>query len=186
MQKTYRDLERAGEVGGTGFQLSAVPRTPLEELPEVASALAEFTRKNGKELADWTPDSISKRIEAVRRVYPSSGMSLSAAVISIYRHASEFLHGTYFSVLYFWTGLSGQKVTKESFFERWNGHFVSVFGALFFSASAVIELFAEKYEAPAQLLQTQKRLLKGALETLEMMNEPNTGPASVFVDVTDL
>lgn len=170
LQKTYRDLERSGEVGGTSFRLEAKPRTPLDEFPELAEAIAEFTGKNGKEIADWTPLSISKQIDVVREANARAGLSLSGATIAIYRHASEFLHGTYFSVLYFWHGIGDQRVTRESFLHRWDGHFAFVFGALFFSASGVVEFFAKKYSLSQEIVVASQELSKEVEEALKAMD----------------
>jgi hypothetical protein len=167
MQKTYRDMQRKGEVGGVRFEVSRRNVPNFKEIPGLAAAIEEFTRK-GKELADWTPLNISDRIEAVKRVDNSAALSLSGASASIYRHASELLHGTYFSVVYFWSANSGPAHTPEQFEERWKEHFLTIFTALFFSAHAVIGVFSRQFNIPS-LARTNRELsrkLKGIIDVL--------------------
>jgi hypothetical protein len=168
MQKLYRDLSRKGEIGGMTFHIKREQVPEAHEIPEMESALAEFTEKNGKEKRHWTPESLSMRIEKVRQFHDRSATSLSGAILLTYRHASEFIHGTYFSVLYFWPSKNDGNITRDDYLEKWIFHFHSIFGSLFFSASAVIELFGSLYELPEDLIEVQKELYLEAQKIIKL------------------
>jgi hypothetical protein len=110
----YRDMQRRGEVGGVSFALDAASVPDPNSVPGLAAALAEFTRR-GKEVTDWTPLNISERISVVRMADERASLCLSGASVSIYRHSSELLHGTYFSVVHFWSGSGSPSLTKQRF-----------------------------------------------------------------------
>jgi Family of unknown function (DUF5677) len=145
MQKSYRNLQRKGDVGGFQFEISRKNIPSMEEIPGLSAAISEFTR-NGKELSDWTPHNISARIKHIKHTDNGAAVSLSGASMSIYRHASELLHGTYFSVVYFWSANTSPAHTREQFEACWKEHFLTVFTALFFSTHAVISLFSRRFD----------------------------------------
>lgn len=158
LQKSYRDLHRVGAIGGIAFELSAGEQPDLDRVPGLADALAEFTGRKGQEITDWTPLNISSRIEAVAKAHPLAALALSGSTISIYRHASELLHGTYFSIVHFWSGSGTPATTREVFNARWEEHFTSIFTAAFFGAQATIDVFAALFEVP-DLADAQRRLM---------------------------
>ncbi len=164
----YRDMQRKGKVGGLQFQIGRAIIPDIDAIPGLASAIEEFSRK-GKELPDWTPVNISDRIKAVRLIDVGAALSLSGASMSIYRHASELLHGTYFSVIYFWSGSTGPVHTRERFGELWKEHFIAVFTAIFFSASAVVELCSRKYNLPS-LARANEELISRVKEIIDSLS----------------
>ena len=148
MQKSYRDMQRQGEVGGVAFEIGRDGVPESDVVPELAEALKGFTRR-GKEVRDWTPTSLSDRIASVGNVHRGAALCLSGASVSVYRHASELLHGTYFGVVHFWSGSGGRPARSRADFDAlWSEHFIAVFTALFFSASAAVKLYARKYNLP--------------------------------------
>lgn len=171
LQKSFRDLHRSGSIGGAAFELRAGQQPDPKLVPGLAEALAEFTGRRGQEIPGWTPLSISSRIEVVGMVHERAALSLSGSTMAIYRHASELLHGTYFSVVYFWSAGLSPPVTPENFDERWAAHFLSVFTAAFFAAQAVVELYSLLFDLP-NLAISQNRLM---LAVKEQVEEPSGG-----------
>lgn len=160
LQKTFRDLSRESSIGGLQMQVRASSVPPIEAVPGLAEALSIFTDKKGREIKDWTPLNIDKRISVVRQLSEPAATALAGAVFTIYRHSSELLHGTYFSIVYYWRGARGEQISREKFEERWvNDHFVAIFTAAFFGAGAVIEACSAKFELPQMSLH-QKALQK--------------------------
>jgi hypothetical protein len=157
MQKSYRDLHRTGAIGGVAFELSAAGRPEVDQVPGLADALKEFTGRKGQEITDWTPLNISSRIETVAQIHSRASLALSGSTMAVYRHASELLHGTYFSIVHFWAGSGAPATSREDFNSRWVEHFISIFTGAFFAAQAVIELFAKLVGVP-ELADAQKRL----------------------------
>jgi hypothetical protein len=156
MQKTYRDLHRKGEIGNMKFELGSSDVPDIQSIPGLEAALAEYSRK-GKEVTDWTPVSISERISVVSNVDSAVALCLSGASMSIYRHSSELLHGTYFSVVYFWSGSGAPASTRERFEKVWEEHFITIFTAVFFSASAVIKLLSRRF-CLSDIVEADKRM----------------------------
>jgi hypothetical protein len=182
LQKRYRDLSRHGTIAGLDFELTS-SMTPMPELPGLSEALALFTDSKGREVRDWTEDNLDQRIAAVRSKHPRAATALSGAVIAIYRHSSELLHGTYFSVIYFWMG-SGQSgsFTKQSFAQTWFlDHFIAIFTALFLTANGVIETIRSEFGFPED--ESQGTLVQRATSLTEAMragrpcNEQDKGKA---------
>jgi hypothetical protein len=169
LQKAYRDLHRTGDIGGTQFEVRASHRPDVQGVPGLAEALAEFTGRRGQELTDWTPLSLSDRIAEVAKLNSRAGTSLSGAVISSYRHASELLHGTFFGVRHFWSGSGQPAKTRDEFFARWEEHFTSIFSAAFFSAQGVIEVFGTLM-ANEGFSETQKALNERVRAHVEGVN----------------
>src|SRR5690606_35980765 len=127
--------------------LSSGAQPDIDAIDGLKEALEEFS-KNGREITDWTPLNISRRIAAISNFDPGAGVALGGALMAVYRHASELLHGTYFGVLYFWS-VDGQPPRgKDHFNEQWLTHFTAIFVALFFSASAIIRVCARRFNYP--------------------------------------
>ncbi len=158
LQKGFRDLQREGDIGGISFKFGRANVPSVDDVPGLAEALSEFTGRKGQEITDWTPLKISNRIEDVGKVNSRAALALSGSTVSVYRHASELLHGTYFGVVHFWSGSGRPATTRDSFEERWGEHFVAIFGAIFFAAQAVVEFFGSSFDFP-DLLEDQKQLI---------------------------
>lgn len=171
LQKSYRDLQREGDIGGTSFKLGRTNVPAVEDVLGLAEALSEFTGRKGQENTDWTPLKISSRIEEVGKVSSQAALALSGSTVSVYRHASELLHGTYFGVVHFWSGSGRPATTRGSFEDRWGEHFVAIFGGIFFAAQAVVEFFGSSFDLP-DLLEDQKQLILVTNKIVENLAAP--------------
>lgn len=101
IQKSYRDLSRQVDINGHRLSINWEGQIDINDHPELVEALAEFTSKKGREIKNWTPETLQEQIEMIdlRFGHDISG-NFQFALISIYRHASEIAHGTYFGALY--------------------------------------------------------------------------------------
>jgi hypothetical protein len=171
MQKSYRDLERTGSVGGASFKISRSKIPSPASIPGMQAALAAFTDKKGREIRDWTDENIDKRIETVAaHLSRDASLSLSGSVVSIYRHGSELLHGTYFGVVHYWTGSGSHGQGRAGFEKLWlNEHFITVFTATFFGAAGVVEACCARFKIPS-LRELQMELV---LRTKTLIDEVN-------------
>lgn len=177
MQKSYRDLDRAGIVGGVRIEMRAINRPAVDSVTGLAEALHEFTDRKGREITKWTPLSLSERIAVVSQMHAQAGMSLSAATMLVYRHASELLHGTYFSVVYFWSASGAPARTREDFHSRWMEHFTAVFASAFFAASAVVELLGDLLQE-SELCGAQQKLTSELQEHIEVASRGAASPTA--------
>lgn len=167
-QKSYRDFHREGDIGGIKIDLSKTTKVDPSIIPGLQAALDEFTRR-GKENPDWTPLNISQRISEVKKRNESAAISLAGASFSIYRHSSELLHGTYFSVVYFWTLGERASISKDSFQSVWEQHFMTIFNAVFFSCTAVIEVIGSEFDCCTSLNMSKEsnNILKEVIMDIE-------------------
>ena len=95
MQKAYRDLLRTDPA-----ELKIPPKSPppsSDMIPGMPEALGEFTRVNGTELTDWANLGVSGKLAVIFEHYPGVRLTLSVSLSSIYRDASEILHGTLYA-----------------------------------------------------------------------------------------
>ncbi|HEY4761434.1 MAG TPA: DUF5677 domain-containing protein [Thermoguttaceae bacterium] len=100
-QKSIRDLERELRFNTSRIRLKWEGQDELVLKEEVKQALNEFTTTTGKDERKWTPENLIKRLEVIASKYEARvGTSLAFGIFSIYRHASEILHGTLFGVLF--------------------------------------------------------------------------------------
>lgn len=140
-QKRWRDLRRKGKAGRWYISVERNVSVTEDEVPGLREALAEYTNKRGEEIRDWTSESIENRIEIVSEKNSTAGFCLGMATSTIYRPASEILHGTFYSIVYFWQG-GGDKIAKikTDFDKLWTyEHFITILSTLFFAASGAIE-----------------------------------------------
>jgi len=143
-QKRWRDLRRQGKVGDQQISAWRDIGRRIEEFPGLEEAVAEFTNKRGDEVRDWTPESLEQRIAVVSAAHRRAGLCLGVASFSIYRPASELLHGTFYGVNLFWQGSRETPVQgRDDFDELWiTEHFVTLLTAMFFAVSGAIEAVA--------------------------------------------
>lgn len=115
-QKAFRDMERTSAVGNLTFSLRVHPRPDPKVVPGLSEALEEFTRKSGREATSWTEASIEQRLEAIgKRFGDKVLMPLHMAFFSIYRHASEIIHGTFYgSIFFLYASHLGRRQTPAS------------------------------------------------------------------------
>ena len=101
MQKAYRDLSRELDISGQKLILKWKGEVELDRHPELRTALSEFTSKKGREITSWTPETVQGQIEVIDARYGKRvSTNLQFALMSIYRHASEIAHGTFFGALF--------------------------------------------------------------------------------------
>lgn len=145
-QKTYRDLKRLSQNNVLKIDVTASAIPNLEDIEGLPEALNMFTRNNGREIRSWSPKSLDEKIEKIGEFHQKSAQSLTVSKFAIYRHSSELLHGSYFGVKYFWTSSNGQKLDRVGFEHNWvYNHLMTVFTAVFFGVSGVIETCIEKF-----------------------------------------
>lgn len=143
-QKRWRDLRRQGQVGDHRIAVARDVGLEVNDLPGLREALDEFTNKRGDEIRDWTPENLEKRIATISNRHRRAGLCLGVASFSVYRPASELLHGTYYGVNLFWQGSRDAPTReREEFDELWvTEHFVTLLTALFFAVSGAIDAIA--------------------------------------------
>jgi hypothetical protein len=94
-------LNREVQIGDLKLALQWSGEVDLHRDAELKSAIAEFTRRKGGEITHWTPETVEQKIVAIGARYGAevSG-DLLFAYFSIYRHASEIAHGSFFGALF--------------------------------------------------------------------------------------
>lgn len=150
--KAYRDLKREWEAGGMKMATGWSGTLPPDETARLEAMLSEFTTASGRE-KDWTSDTLKQRLDAIAAVFSNSAMiSLTASAFNIYRHASEVIHGSYFSAAYFW-GLTmpgrGSPRSKDDFRLTLIDHEFAVLSSTIFAYAGLIECFATYVGLPA-------------------------------------
>jgi hypothetical protein len=164
LQKSYRDLNRKDATGTVELRASSIP--DVGDVPGLAEALAEFSRKNGSEVSEWSGLDLAGKQAAVAARFPKAVISFSASTMSIYRHASEILHGTYFGAEYYWLGSKGEPFSRDAFERTYvNNHLVAIFTAVFGAVHGMLEVIADDYDLP-ELHAAQAAWL---METTELM-----------------
>lgn len=175
-QKRWRDLKRQGKVGDHRISVSRDISRSIEEFPGLREALAEYTNKRGDEVRDWTPESLERRIAAVSAAHNRAGLCLGVASFSIYRPASELLHGTYYGVNLFWQGSRDAPArSRADFDELWmTEHFVTLLTAMFFGVSGAIDAIATVHR------------LAGHSERQDLLSEQLSGLIEAMGDDSDV
>jgi hypothetical protein len=149
-QKAFRDLRRESKVGDSiitlSFQGAQDPST-IQGLPD---EIEEFTARGGREKG-WVDASIDERIAVVEKLSARAMTSLHWARFAIYRHASEVLHGTFFSALYFFglTTPSGGPRSVSEMNEALGQQHMLVLMSATLALSAVVQSFDAAYGSPA-------------------------------------
>jgi hypothetical protein len=102
-QKAFRDLKRTSSISGFTFTVGWTGKVASEDEKRLAAMTAEFTTKAGREKRTWTDKSVEARTGIIAKCFGHAILTtLHTATFTIYRHASEILHGTYFSALFLW------------------------------------------------------------------------------------
>lgn len=164
--KAYRDLKREWDSGGWQMSVGYSASVPPDEAARLDAMAVEFTTPKGRE-KDWTAETLKQRLDAIAVVFPGTAMvSLNASAFNIYRHASEVIHGSYYSALYFW-GLTspgrGAPRSKDDFKLTLLDHQFSVLMSVIFAYAGLIECFASYVGMP--------ELAKGAGQALDRLKE---------------
>jgi hypothetical protein len=171
-QKRWRDLRRQRQVGDQRITVSREISLEIDDLPGLRESLAEYTNKRGAEVRDWTSESLQQRIAAISVRHRRAGLCLGVASFSVYRAASELLHGTYYGVNLFWQGSRDAPArAREEFDELWvTEHFVTLLTALFFAVSGAIDTLAAAH-ALGERSQEQNELSQKLSELIESMGD---------------
>lgn len=98
VQKRYRDLQRHNDflaeyLGHSAFSFGV----PTDD--DVAAALLEFTGRKGREITQWTNETVEQRLEHIKKAFGhATYSSFRVPLWSIYRVSSEVLHGTLYGL----------------------------------------------------------------------------------------
>jgi hypothetical protein len=99
--KSFRDLSREWQVGPINHTLNWMGELSDEAKERFAELSKEFVTPKGRD-RNWTEKSLRQRLDQVALRFESKSIiSLSASAFNIYNTASEVVHGSYFSALYF-------------------------------------------------------------------------------------
>ena len=167
LQKAFRDLNRQVDVDDQSLSITCTVQPTLAVRPELQSALAEFTGRKGREISSWTPETVHERVEVVHKVYGTAiSTSLQFGLASIYRHASEMLHGTLFGAR-FALGCSGPSAPPKdpAALERFvREHICMLLLMVGLSVDATIRVLGDELEL-CDFVQNSKKRVDG-LKTL--------------------
>lgn len=113
-QKAYRDLDRELKINNWRFAIRASSKPEADSDPRLKAAIGEFTWPKGREITQWTPESVTHQLEKIDSKYGgNAAKKLGLSMIMVYRHASEVAHGTLFGAL--WSvGLTTSKASSIS------------------------------------------------------------------------
>lgn len=100
-QKHFRDSDRKYQ-GVHEITLSRNPGLEIDENPYLKEAVELYTTRSGTEKRDWIDKNIPTRIKEIsEKLDPSSVVFFEGAFFGIYRHSSEYLHGTFYGPAHF-------------------------------------------------------------------------------------
>lgn len=168
LQKAYRDLSRELDINGKKLTVKWNGEVKRDSNPELQAALDEFTSKKGREITSWTPETIQKQIEIIDTRYGKRiSTNLQFALISIYRHASEIAHGTFFGALFALglTSPSGPPKSPEELQNHQRQNLSMLLMMLGLTTSALIMVLAEEMPSLANLVAESKKAVE------ELQNE---------------
>ncbi len=151
LQKYYRDLNREAEVANTRIQIQHTNAPNPSSIPGLQDALKMFTTKKGKEIKMWARETRDQKIEIVCDKYGKSvAWGLATANFSVYRDASEVIHGSHFGANYFWQpSLSSNPNSNfDNAIEHLFHHFLLVFTSTYFSVDSMFKIFDIEYDTP--------------------------------------
>ena len=161
-QKSYRDLKRSSSAGGWTVEVWNSMTLPDHEVARLRVLVEEFSGGKGQERRNWTDETITEKLDIISGRFPSKSLVLMhAAFVSVYRHSSEVLHGTYFSALHFW-GMtsppwSGPK-SKDELLKLLREHQLSVLTATMLSLLGLLECIAVYIERPEAMQHVSERI----------------------------
>lgn len=146
-QRAFRNLKKENRYGNIIISAELMGIDKKKQIPdELKKALAQFSTKKGKEIREWTSDSVETRIEVISKYYPRQTLTFALSHAMIYRTSSEILHGTYFSVIFFWNGDNGRNEDEYVGNFIFKTHFANVFYSTIICITGLIEILAKKYE----------------------------------------
>jgi len=172
-QKAYRDLRREFKLNDQTIVLGAMSMPDSDSDPRLSAALREYTGRKGREITQWTPESVADQLGKIDSKYGGKvGAMLALAMMVIYRHASEVAHGTLFGVL--WSiGATDKKASSiEEFTENRDRHWSSSLAMLLFSLNvsvwALFKIVAKEFPSRHPLYEESDVLLRELISTLDV------------------
>ena len=126
-------------------------------------ALTEFTSKKGREITSWTPETVQEQIEAIDARYGKRiSTNLQFALMSIYRHASEIAHGTFFGALFALglTSPSGSPKSPEELQNHQRQNLSMLLMMLGLATSAFIMVLAIEIPSLSNLVIESEKVIK--------------------------
>jgi hypothetical protein len=147
-QKAFRDLKRTSSISGFTFTVGWIGKIDPEDEKRLSAMMSEFTTKSGREKRTWTDKSVEVRTDIVAKRFGHRILTtLHSATLMIYRHASEILHGTYFSALFFWglTTPGTRPKTPDELRMILGHHQFTVLCGVIFANAALLECVAQYF-----------------------------------------
>lgn len=159
--RAFRDLKRTWEIAGMSLSVSHSGQLSPTEVTRLEAMLPEFTTKRGGE-RDWTDKTLKQRLETIALRFSSSTMTiLNASAFNIYRHASEIVHGSYFSACFFW-GLTlpgrPKPTSRDDLMLTLADHQFSVLMSTAFAYAGLLECFADYVDNPNLAAEAKSQL----------------------------
>lgn len=147
-QKSFRDIFRRIDLNDYAIKSDLKNIEGIVIPNKLKEAYHEFTSNKGKELRNWSDESktnVFKKIQIVKKeIGEDIGNVLNFCLFSIYRHASEIIHGTLFGTFYGFgfelvNGI-GVKNSEEyqNYIFQMNSHLMSVLNLLLESTLKIV------------------------------------------------
>ena len=174
--RAFRDLSRQEDLGGWTIQVGYQGQVPTAEVQRLEAMAAEFTTAKGRE-KDWTDLSIRQRLDTAAVAFKSTALlSLNVSAFSIYRHASEVMHGSYYGALMIWgmTTPGPRKANIDAFRLVFVDHQFSTLMAAIFAFAGVVECFGQYAQLPTLKVGVDEMLdrLSKLPAVAETLNDP--------------
>lgn len=159
--RAFRDLKRTWEIAGMSLSVSHSGQLSPTEVTRLEAMLPEFTTKRGGE-RDWTDKTLKQRLETIALRFSSPTMTiLNASAFNVYRHASEIVHGSYFSACFFW-GLTlpgrPRPTSRDDLMLTLADHQFSVLMSTAFAYAGLLECFADYVDNPNLAAEAKSQL----------------------------
>lgn len=171
MQKAYRHLR-------TDPEELKIPPPAADMIPGMPEALSEFTRTNGTERTDWAGLSVTGKQAVIFKHYSGVRLTMLVSLGSIYRDASEILHGTFYAAALFWEPRLDTDGSVRTFEDRYVfDHLLTLFTAISGSVNGMLEVVTERYQLPGITSQVRELLVaSSSLLVGERCNSRDGGP----------
>lgn len=177
-QKAYRDLDRELKLNNLRFAFRASSKPEADSNPQLKAAIAEFTWPKGREITQWTPESVTQQLEKIGSKYGDNvAGKLGLSMMMIYRHASEVAHGTLFGAMWA-VGITTGKPSSMSEAEvsrmTEEHQTPSLVGLLYFlnlSISTLLKIVAKEFPSCLSLYRESDALYKELHAALGLQEE---------------
>ncbi len=146
LQRSFRDLDRKLNIANQTIKIKYFGKAIQEKFPDLQKSIDEFTSKRGREIHEWTPESLVEKLEEINSKYGSKiSTKLQFAFFAVYGDASQFAHGSFFGALDILglTDPKGLKPPKEKDFDD-RCRISLICQLIFYSITAIIEVLLEE------------------------------------------